>query len=445
MIPRIAAPPMRMDALAWYPYSVDLEKTLKHETKFEGVVNLATVVGHNLLVPRGLAMGKPVLDKRSDGSTIHVTMKNPPRNLEQKRVIEKSTGNLLLGQDHILRATTGFGKTYCGLSIAANVGRNTLIIVTKDDLMEQWRKAILTHTSTPASKIGIIQQDQCDYVGKDFVIAMVHSLIKDKYPWDIKTHFGTVIFDEVHRMAADTFQLSCGMFTARHRLGLSATPKRVDGKEFIFEAHIGPVLVSSSLLQVPPKIIFQKTKFRLPMVIRRTKTGYTKVPLPHSPGKLMGVYKEMAKDMHRNSQIIHFVKKAYDKDRRIIVFSDLKESHLQVLYELAHSEGIPEKDMDFYVGGMKEKAREAAKHKRVLFATYAMTAEATDIPWLDTAVLATPRANVVQTVGRILREWENKKQPVVFDLVDECSHVLRQYAMKRHSDYLKMGATIVGV
>jgi superfamily II DNA or RNA helicase len=112
---------------------------------------------------------------------------------------------------------------------------------------------------------------------------------------------------------------------------------------------------------------------------------------------------------------------------------------------MAQSKGIPSADMAYYVGGMKEKERALAKQKRVLFATYAMTAEATDIPRLDTAVLATPRANVLQPVGRILREYEGKPQPVVYDLVDTSIPLLMGYKSKRQTEYFKLKATILNV
>ena len=105
--------------------------------------------------------------------------------------------------------------------------------------------------------------------------------------------------------------------------------------------------------------------------------------------------------------------------------------------------GVPEEAMAFYVGGMTEKAREEAKTKPVIWATYAMTSEATDIPWLDTAVLATPRANVTQAIGRVLREWPDKNRPVVYDLVDQGFPILEALANKRLSVYRSLNSEII--
>jgi len=86
-----------------------------------------------------------------------------------------------------------------------------------------------------------------------------------------------------------------------------------------------------------------------------------------------------------------------------------------------------------------------AKDKRVWWATYAMTAEATDNPKLDTAVLATPRANILQPVGRILREHPGKKEPVVLDLVDTCAHILQTFTSKRRTQYFSLKAKMLNI
>jgi superfamily II DNA or RNA helicase len=443
---QITAIPLKTDSLSWYPYSKTIEENLTIETKYGDIVKLSKKMNGHIGVPRQLApLG--TIDARTIGVPFTQKVMIPPRNDEQVRVIKESTTLLKNGESHIIQATTGFGKTYCGVSIAANLGLPTLIIVTKEDLMgeAQWKGALKKFLGLKDSDIGLIQQDVCDYKGKKFVLAMVHSLAKDKYPEEIKSYFGLVIFDEVHRMGADTFSEACGMFNAKLRLGLSATPNRVDGKEFIFKAHIGQIRVKTTLLTLPPKVIFQNTKFKLPMVTRRVNGDWKKIPLPHSPAKMMGVYKAMAADQKRNDMLLDFIYSAWKKGRKIIAFSELRESHLEILYWQAVKRGIPAEDMGFYVGGLTEAERKHVKTKRLIWATYRMASEATDIPALDTAVLCLPRANIVQIVGRILRELEGKKEPVVFDPVDNCSSILTMFMSKRRTDYMRLKAKLLYV
>ena len=111
-----------------------------------------------------------------------------------------------------------------------------------------------------------------------------------------------------------------------------------------------------------------------------------------------------------------------------------------MLASLFPTVGIPVTDMRFYVGGMKTGQRERAKEARIILATYSMTADATDIPELDTLVMATPKSDVEQIVGRILRFIEGK-DPVVFDIRDETSPVFSSYGVARDRWYRSVGAS----
>ena len=164
--------------------------------------------------------------------------------------------------------------------------------------------------------------------------------------------------------------------------------------------------------------------------------------IPHSPGKTTHVVKTMVNDAKRNHLIARFAQRAYsEKDRTVLVFSELIK-HLEVLRALAVKYGIPANDTAMYIGGLSKKARAEALTKRVIFATYKYCSEGTDIPHADSLVLGMPRSNVVQIVGRILREHEGKRTPVVLDVVDSASPVFFEYAKKRLAWYRSRGADI---
>jgi superfamily II DNA or RNA helicase len=96
---------------------------------------------------------------------------------------------------------------------------------------------------------------------------------------------------------------------------------------------------------------------------------------------------------------------------------------------------VPDDEMAYYKGGMKKADLEKAKTKRLVFCTYGMTGEATDVPWWDCAILATPRANVTQAAGRVLREHPGKPKPVIIDIVDDDSAILEGYFKARLKQY----------
>jgi superfamily II DNA or RNA helicase len=440
--------PISTGALAKVPFCAYTREALRFLDSAGVQVDMAEVSqdGKTMLAPRNLFV-QGDKDLTSLGFTIpgvHSSAQ-PPRSEEQKLLIEASVAAHLKNEDHIIEAPTGFGKTYVGAMVAQKLQRTTLIVVPKQDLIDSWFKTLRDLLGIPVDKIGYIQQDKCDFEEKWFVIGMLHSLVipgrYDDYPM-LRGYFGTVLFDEVHRLGADGFSTICHMFPARHRLGLSATPKRWDGKERLFEAHLGPVMFRGSSVPMSPKVLVKSTGWKIPKGWVMEDGKWTKGNMKVAPGRMMPITKKLAASAERNSIIAEFVKLAYSRGRRVVVMSDLIEDHLQPLFHTFAEEGIPGNDMDFYVGGRKKAELEIAKTKPVVLATYQMCAEGTDVPEWDTLVMATPRSNVKQAIGRVMRFKEGKPQPVVLDLVDSDS-IFHRFYNKREKQYYEVEADIV--
>jgi superfamily II DNA or RNA helicase len=350
-----------------------------------------------------------------------------------------------MGVSHIVQAATGFGKTYCAMSIIAQMGLRTAVATTKEDIIEQWVVAAKEVLNLSAEEIGVWRGDQVPSPRHKIVIGLVQSMSKGyaRYGQPAYSGFPLVICDEVHRMGAEQFSQMMWYFNGPHRLGLSATPYRKDGRDVVFRAHIGEIKVVGKVETLIPKILTKQTGWRVPR-------GANGKMIPHKAGKVGHIVKKMAANPQRNLVLIEFVVAAHKRDRNNIVFSDSLE-HLSVLHQMARDHGVPEEDIGFYVGlqsytGTKEERkakREKAKAAKVIFATYKMASEATDIPWLDACVLGTPRSDVNQIVGRIRREYGDNIQPVVFDPVDGGSPVFAKYAKSRFRWYNQIGAEVV--
>ena len=100
----------------------------------------------------------------------------------------------------------------------------------------------------------------------------------------------------------------------------------------------------------------------------------------------------------------------------IILFGTLaKKSLLTYFHKAIEHRNIA--SVGYYIGGMKEKDLKVSETKKVILATYAMAAEALDIKTLTTLIMATPKTDVTQSIGRILRSKDHN--PVVFDIVDK--------------------------
>lgn len=372
------------------------------------------------------------VDRRAVGESVNFHLKFEPRNKEQARVIAEASDLLVKDQSFIIRAPTGFGKTAVTMPLIAAVGRKTLIVVTKEDVKIQWRKAVKQFLQLSDNDIGYIQGDICNVVGKKVVIAMIQSACKEgRYPKGTFSSFGLFIADEVHRLGADQFSQVAWQVPALVRLGLSATPKRKDGKDIIFRSHIGPVRVVTDQIPMVPKIIRVVSDWTPPYKMKVVA------------GRTMHVNKAIAGDRARNALMADFISQAYSKGRNVVFFSDLREKHLEPMFDFLRMRGIPARDIGFYVGGLTEHQQDVAKAKQVVLTTYAMCSEATDAPWWDTAVLGTPRSDVVQIVGRITREYPDKNPPVVFDVIDLKPPILQGYAKSRLRFYQELGAEVV--
>lgn len=392
-----------------------------------------------LRLPRGLVTQPAVYDTRTEGLPLW-HHQAPHFDLElrdnQFPLVKPATHLLDQGHNFILRAGTGFGKTIMGLFLAAYLGRHTLIVVTKEDLMKRWRDEIQRCFGIPKSEIGILQGDKI--ASKPFTVGMIHTLAKarEKYPDSLRARFGTVIFDECHRLAADLFNHTAYSFPARHRIGLTATPKRQDGKELLLYAHVGPVAIVGEQTPMEPKIIRYTSAWHCP----RDSNGHK---IPHSPGKSGHVLKALCGSQARNNMIADLASTAVLKlSRKVVVMSDIV-NHLKNLRALCSAMGVPGSKMGFYTGAQSEAQKTESASKPLIFATYPMMGEGTDIPWLDFLIMATPRSKIEQPLGRILREYDDKPEPICVDIVDLDSGVYRNYAKSRLKFYHHKGYKVI--
>jgi superfamily II DNA or RNA helicase len=429
---RLDIEPLSTGAAHIYPYSDDLAKRFVALSRFDDPYPLHRVFGgkdnKRIAIPRHLA---PVSsnDLRDPGHEVDFTSTFKPRSDEQARVVAQSVEGLQRGHSFITEAPTGFGKTWCAMDVVAQVGVRTLVIVTKEDILDQWVDAAKAVLGLTRKDIGIIKGDRCDTLGKPISIGLVQSVSKfDRYSPVVFKGIGLTIFDEVHRMGADVFSNACYILPSLLRWGLSATPKRSDGKEQLIRANIGPVKVRTKQMTLVPIVYKARSSVAFPKGLKQI------------PGRTAHFDRIISRNMQRNHFIARFVRTCYRRGRKTIVFSATK-AHLEWLNAAIRKVGIPGKDMAYYVGGLTKQDREAAKQKPVILATYAYTSEATDIPWLDAMVMATPRSDVVQIVGRILREHPDKKIPVILDIVDPL-RMFENYAKKRTAFYSEIGSDI---
>lgn len=334
-------------------------------------------------------------------------------------------------------------NTYVGSAIALNCNRSTLIVVNKEMIIGQWVEALEIVLGLHRTDIGLIQGDKCNVQGRPVVIAMLQSLCKPgRYPSWVYEAFGLTIFDEVHRLGSDYFPQVMWNLSCRSMIGLSARPERKDRRERLFKMFIGPTLVKSEAMPLPFKVLAVDTPYKLPrrlVVDKLTKEKkLTKVEPPH--GRTVMLEKGMIKCHGRTQIAVKLTCISAERGRRIILFFTTLDYMKAVGAEIAKVLGAGE--VGYLTGGMKEAARQEAAEKTVLCTTYQMTSEAVNLPWFDTAVLVSPKSDVLQVVGRILRPYEGKKDPTVIDLVDRDSTVLTGFHNQRMKFYKSKQAPV---
>lgn len=442
--------PLRTGATAVYPYSKALADKYRFRGRFDDEdVLLHRVDGKYIHLPRGLC---PVgeIDMRTDGEAVVFPKAPIPRDYQVE--LFKEVGELCKQRlSGVVVAMTGWGKTALGFHAAYTMQRKTLVITTKEDIYDQWRERAELFLGLKPHEIGEIRGDKCEVIGTKFCVALIQSMSKaDKYPDWIAEGFGLVIFDECHRVPATQFSAVADMFPAKMRLGLSATPKRADGKEKLLFAHIGPIRATASVEQLVPKVLVFASPWTCPRTVKRDKTTgkLTRPQVPHMAGKTVHIEKTIATNKARNSLVASLIKTAYEKGRSIVVFTSL-HVHVEAIKKACVAEcSIPIKDIGVYVGS-KNKAekeqREKDTKKPIVLTTYKMCGEGTDFPWLDTCILAMPLSNVAQPVGRIRRQFENKRHLIVMDIVDDDSHVFAKYAANRRKWYESIKAEVLEV
>jgi superfamily II DNA or RNA helicase len=331
----------------------------------------------------------------------------------------------------LLEIDTGLGKTVIALNIISRLQKKTLIIVHKEFLMNQWIERIKEFL--PTAKIGKIQGKIIDVEGKDIVIAMLQSISMKDYEENVFSSFGLSIIDEVHHLGAEVFCQAFLKFNTTYCLGLSATMNRKDGLSKVFKMFLGDI------------IHVEKRDTTCSLTVKAIEYSNNDEDFNKMEYNFRGdpLYSTMISKLcnfnDRSEFIIHVIEREFEKhpEQQMILLAHNK-SLLQYLYDSITHRKI--NTVGFYVGGMKEEKLKESETKKIILATYSMASEGLDIKTLTTLFLASPKTDIIQAIGRILRT--KHINPVVLDIVDSHDIFQRQFS-KRKQYYKKQNYDII--
>jgi superfamily II DNA or RNA helicase len=314
--------------------------------------------------------------------------------------------------DGIISLHTGGGKTVCALYIASQLRLPTLVIVHNTFLRDQWEDRIKSFL--PKARIGRVQADVCEVADRDVVIVMLQTLSMKELNIHVFDPIGLVIVDECHHIASEVFVQALPKVTSRYMLGLSATPDRKDKLMHVIHWFLGPLLYKSETGDsVDTKVnveVFQYVnndpEFNK---IVLSSQGFVSVPI---------MVNKLADCEDRTQWLCKIIEDVCEEGRQVLVLSDRVDHCKAILDGLT-----PDVQSTACILSQKvssAKRAEFCADKTILIATYSMCKEGFDVPTLNTLVMATPRPDIDQIVGRILRVEKSvrKIHPLIVDVVD---------------------------
>lgn len=386
-----------------------------------------------------LEIAYTIRDLRNTGQDIEVPFLGT-LTMEQQLAVEA----LSLYDNGTFSAGTGFGKTVVALAVLARRGVNTLIVVNKKILQEQWLERISTFLSVERSQVGKIGGGKSKPSGM-IDVAMIQSLHSKGHCNPLLSEYGQVIVDECHHIPARSFERVMQSFRGKYVLGLSATVARRDGHHPIIFMQCGPIRH-----KVDPKRQAQMRPFKHRVVVRQTQ--FTLPPdIPEENVKIHHLYRALLKDEQRNMMIIGDVLGAIKEKRTPLILTERRE-HVQWFAE--HLQDKVEHTIVLQ-GGMSEKQRAAIQERldaisdhedRVIISTGRYLGEGFDDARLDTLFLTLPiswKGILHQYTGRLHREHALKSEVRVYDYVDYGIPILERMFSKRETGYRAIGYELV--
>jgi superfamily II DNA or RNA helicase len=393
-----------------------------------------------------------IQDKQNHGTSIAVSFRGELY-AEQKEAAEAMASSPM----GILSASTAFGKTVIALWLIARRGVNTLILVHRKQLMDQWLERIQQFLRIPRAEIGCFSGTKKKRFGK-IDIAVIQSLgRKGGVPEWIKD-YGQIIVDECHHISAASFESIIRKCPAYYRLGLSATITRKDGQQPIVFMNLGEPRYTErrQTVRFIQKVIPRYTDFSLPEPVKPATSsafganeGEPQV-VTDTPFEIQELFKLLWTDTDRNRVIIQDIATVHAKGREILVLSERRD-HLALL---ADSLGACTDYLFVLKGGLGKKQLKTIMENiqnvpsgsnRIILATGKYLGEGFDLPCLDTLFLVFPfswKGTLIQYAGRLNRSAQGKTEIRIYDYVDEKVPVLQRMFNRRMKGYRDLGFTI---
>ncbi|NUQ62713.1 MAG: DEAD/DEAH box helicase family protein [Pirellulales bacterium] len=406
---------------------------------------------HHIGLPRGclqdveallssLGIASLARDERCSGRPLEVAFHGelrPDQEAAAKAMLAHDTG--------VLAATTAFGKTVIAAWLIAQRGVNTLVLVHRRQLLEQWVERLSEFLALPTKAVGRIGGGRKKPTGS-LDVAVIQSLVRKGVVKDCVGEYGHLVVDECHHLSAQSFEQVVRRAKAKFVTGLSATVTRKDGHHPIVFMQCGPVRH-----RVDAKAQAEARPFEHTVLVRPTSFRPLRPADPDVRIQFQDLYRELVADDQRNQAICEEVVHAVREGRSPLVLTERNE-HLDNL-----AARLSPSIQHVVVLRGRTRPKEAQEvlsrlaaipegEERVLLATGRYIGEGFDDARLDTLFLTLPiswHGTIAQYVGRLHRLYHRKREVRVYDYADLNVPMLSRMFDRRCRGYEAVGYTIL--
>ncbi len=303
---------------------------------------------------------------------------------------------------------TGGGKTFIGLRAISELKVPTLILVTTEELLNQWYDRLLKYLGVKAGRLGAGFSEI-----RDVTISIYHSAVNNIDV--IKDKFDLVIADESHHVPAETFKEVLFKVQAPYRLALSATPTRADHNEkLIFIACGEPVYKVSYTDLIRYGLVVPIRHYRI-----YTKLNSEERKMYEKAGNNIMHLKAIAFKARNKINIVKkIVEMEYELGSKVIIFTQYIQQAEDIYRELKSLGGIALLTSE--TRDRESIFRAFAKGNVRVIVTTTVLDEGIDVPDADVAIIVSgtgsPR-QMIQRIGRVVRASENKREARIYEII----------------------------
>ncbi len=373
-------------------------------------------------------------DQRNSGEPLDVRFRG-----KLSATQKQAAGVLCKHETGVLVAPPGIGKTVIGTWLIAERQANTLVLVHRQPLQDQWVEQLALFLELDAKDIGRIGGGKRKPNGR-LDVAMIQSLVRKENVSDLVANYGHVIVDECHHLPAVSFERVLNEVKARFITGLTATPQRRDGHHPITTMQLGPVRFT-----IDARNQASHRTFNHNLIIRETD-----IKIDDDTLRIQEIYRHLATDEQRNHLIFNDVLQALEEGRSPIVLTERKE-HLE--HFASQFRNFTPNLIVLQGGKTAKKRREELNRlaaipndkERLVIATGRYIGEGFDDARLDTLFLALPvswKGTLIQYAGRLHRLHPDKTEVRIYDYVDRYVPMLARMFERRLRGYRAIGYTI---